>query len=376
MSPRTVTVLQIGIGTVGGALIEQILDGRERWRTGLGLDLTIGSIAGQGGAVGSANSLDDPLLRRMVQGRRSGRPLATLAHDAGLDLHPTESVIDALCATGPVIVVDAAVGDQTATWDAHALERGAGVVLSNKSPLALPKDHASGQRLWRESALNGRLRYEAACGAGLPVFSTLRSLLDTGDRVIEIQGAVSGTLGAIFADLAAGTTFSAAVRAAMANGFTEPDPRDDLSGLDVARKALILARTLGVSTDLSEISIEGLVPEHLSAANGVGVPDFLERASELDADLADRVAEARDDGRSLRYVATVTPDGPPAVGIVAVPTSSVLGGLRGPENALSIRTERYDAYPLGISGPGAGAAVTAAGMLTDILALSIGPLAR
>ncbi len=375
MMPATVTVLQIGIGTVGGALIEQILHGRARWRSQLGIDVRIGSIAGLGGAVSPDTGLDETLLRSLVHGRRSGRPFATVVHDAGLSLDPIESIIAMLARGGPVVVVDAASGDQTASLDAFALDQGAGVVLSNKAPLSLESDDPAGTRLWSEAGVNGRLRYEATCGAGLPVFSTLRSLLDTGDTIIEIQGAVSGTLGAIFSDLADDMAFSAAVRAAMANGFTEPDPRDDLSGLDVARKALILARTLGVSASLSDIGIEGLVPDYLSAANGIGVAEFLERAYELDVDLAARVADAQRDGRSLRYVATVTSDGAPSVGIAAVPGSSALGGLRGPENAISIRTERYDAFPLAISGPGAGAAVTAAGMLSDILGLAMGPLA-
>jgi len=148
-----------------------------------------------------------------------------------------------------------------------------------------------------------------------------------------------------------------------------------LSGLDVARKALILARTLGVSTDLADIQVEGLVPEKLSSSSGVDVRGFLERMDELDQDLATRVRDASRESRSLRYVATVTPAGPPRVGIDAVPVASALGGLRGPENAFSIRTARYDTFPLSISGPGAGSAVTAAGMLADVLSLATGTLA-
>jgi homoserine dehydrogenase len=373
--PPKVTVLVIGIGTVGGTLIEQILAGRERWQTRLGMELAVGSIAGPGGATAPDAELSDQTLRALVDSRRAGRPMAAVTGAAGLDLHPIESVIAALAEAGPLVVVDAAAGDQTADADAFALGRGAGIVLSNKAPMALPSDHIAGAALWEATGTGGRLRYEATCGAGLPVFSTLHAMLDTGDTVREIQGAVSGTLGAIFADLADGTTFSVAVRSAMANGFTEPDPRDDLSGLDVARKALILARTLGVSADLAGIQVEGLVPERLSSGAGVDVPGFLERMAELDDDLAGRAREAGSDGRSLRYVATVTPDGPPRVGITAVPIASALGGLRGPENAVSIRTERYDAFPLSISGPGAGAGVTAAGMLADVLALATGPLA-
>ena len=272
--PPKVTVLVIGIGTVGGTIIEQILAGRERWKSKLGMDLVVGAVAGPGGATAPDLELTEETLRALVDGRRAGSPIAAVTRDAGLDLHPIESVIATLADAGPLVVVDSAAGDRTADADALALRRGAGVVLSNKAPMAMPSDHPAGNALWSEAGIGGRLKYEATCGAGLPVFSTLRSLLDTGDEVREIQGAVSGTLGAIFADLAEGTPFSAAVRAAMANGFTEPDPRDDLSGLDVARKALILARTLGVATDLADIQVEGLVPDALSSGAGVDVPGF------------------------------------------------------------------------------------------------------
>src|SRR5690606_9680430 len=131
---------------------------------------------------------------------------------------------------------------------------------------------------------------------------------------------------------AAGKPFSDAVRSAKANGYTEPDPRDDLSGLDVARKALILARTIGRKVDLNELEIENLVPEHL---RGVSVEEFLNRANELDEAIGARAAEAKTAGGALKYVATVRPDGPIAVGLRIIPTNTVLGALQGPENIIS-----------------------------------------
>ncbi|MDP9364648.1 MAG: hypothetical protein M3Q10_10565, partial [Chloroflexota bacterium] len=275
-------------------------------------------------------------------------------------------------AEGPTVVLDAAAGAETAPLDARALASGAGVVLSNKSPLALPLANPLAAELWAAAGPGGHLRYEATCGAGLPVISTLRALLDTGDELLEVQGALSGTFGAILSDVAAGHPFSGAVRAAKERGYTEPDPRDDLSGLDVARKALILARTFGRRADLDEISVEGLVPD---ALRGVSVPDFLDRVEELDGAIGERARAAAESGSALKYVAVVAPDGPLAVGLRAVPTTGVLGALQGPENVVSIRTRRYDAYPLTVAGPGAGAEVTAAGMLADALALATGPLA-
>jgi homoserine dehydrogenase len=224
-----------------------------------------------------------------------------------------------------------------------------------------------GEQLWLETGPCGSVRYEATVGAGLPVLSTLRTLLDTGDEIIEITGTVSGTFGAIFSDLAAGSPFSQAVRTAKANGYTEPDPRDDLSGLDVARKALILARTIGRTLDLTDIAIESLVPDALT---GVSIEEFLDQISLLDASISERSSDAAANGDVLKYVLAVRPDGAISVGVAPVSQRTVLGALQGPENIVSFRTARYDRYPLVVSGPGAGAAVTAAGMTADMLALA------
>jgi homoserine dehydrogenase len=205
----------------------------------------VAAVAGRAGAVVEepGGELPEGLLRDAVSGRREGQGLAGVA--TGRALVPPAEAIARLAAAGPTVVLDAAAGDETAPLLAEALNAGAGVVLSNKAPLALPLADPVSAALWAAAGSRGHLRYEATCGAGLPVISTLRTLLETGDDVVEIQGALSGTLGAIFGDLAAGLPFSAAVRSAKERGYTEPDPRDDLSGLDVARKALILARTLG-----------------------------------------------------------------------------------------------------------------------------------
>jgi homoserine dehydrogenase len=361
-----VTLVQVGMGTVGGETIEHVIANRDRWWETHGLDVRIGAVIGLGGALVTPepDGLGNDLLYGLVRSRRAGQALREAA--AGRELVEAPEAIAMLVNQGPVIVMDAAAGDETAPLDARALASGAGVVLSNKAPLALPLQNPLAAELWATAGPRGHLRYEATCGAGLPVISTLRSLLDSGDEPIEIVGALSGTLGAIFTDLGNQASFSQAVRAAKANGFTEPDPRDDLSGLDVARKALILARTIGRRVNLDEIVVENLVPEALQA---VGVPEFLDRLGELDAEWARRAEAARASGATLKYVATIPAAGPIAVGVREVPTSGLLGALRGPENVVVIRTARYDANPLTIVGPGAGAAVTAAGMTSDMLAL-------
>ncbi|MCC6703657.1 MAG: bifunctional aspartate kinase/homoserine dehydrogenase I, partial [Thermomicrobiales bacterium] len=354
----------VGAGTVGGAAIEQELALREQWREQLGVDVVIGAVIGGGGAIvaDTADGLAPDLLTKLVADRRAGHRLA----DSETPLTDPLGAIAKLAAFGPVIVMDAGAGDRTTAIDVAALEAGGGVVLSNKAPMAMPAG-SIGDRLWAETGPGGRVRYEATVGAGLPVLSTLRTLLGTGDDVLEITGTVSGTFGAIFSDLASGNLFSKAVRTAKANGYTEPDPRDDLSGLDVARKALILARTLGRSLDLTDIAIESLVPESLAS---VSIEEFLNQISLLDDSIAERASAAAANGEVLKYVLAVKPDGAISVGVAPISTSTVLGALQGPENIVSFRTDRYDKYPLVVSGPGAGAAVTAAGMTGDMLSLA------
>ncbi|MGC4105609.1 MAG: hypothetical protein QM753_04530 [Thermomicrobiales bacterium] len=365
---KQVSVVQVGLGTVGGVMLEQVLAQHDRWMQDLGLDVQIAAVAGRAGAVigettadGALSTLTPEVVRSLVDGRR--RKVTVDAPTI-----PLAEAVARIAAAGPTIVVDAAAGEQTVDALVIALEAGAGAVLSSKAPLALPASDPRGACLWN-AARNGTLRYEATCGAGLPVISTLKGLLDSGDRVLEVTGCLSGTLGAIFSMVAAGESFSDAVREAKAKGYTEPDPRDDLSGLDVARKALILARTMGLALDLSDIDIHSLVPRELEH---VSVDAFLDQVGIEDAEITASARQARIDGAALKYVAQVTPSAQPVatVGLQELPHTTMLGALQGPENIVSFRTERYDAYPLVVSGPGAGAAVTAAGMVVDLLALA------
>jgi homoserine dehydrogenase len=313
----------------------------------------------------------EDFLIAALEARKKGAGIAEIASSGNHHLFDAIAALDEVATMGRFIVADSATGDATATIAARALELGGGVVYSNKAPLSLPNGNPAGDAIWAAAGPGGTVRYETSCGAGLPVISTLQSLLETGDDVIEIAGTVSGTFGAIFSDVADGKSFSAAVRSAKERGYTEPDPRDDLSGLDVARKALILARTIGRKVDLSDIQVESLVPE---ALRDVKVPEYLERVTEQDAEIADRAAAAAAEGKTLKYVAQVRPEGQIAVGVRPIATNTVLGALQGPENIISFRTKRYDDYPMNITGPGAGAAVTAAGLVADILALATGPI--
>ncbi len=356
---KKLALVQVGYGTVGGAVIRQVSENRAMWREKLDLDVRIAAVAGSNGVVlieDGAELTDEQLLACCQQrGAPATGPALT-------------EVVSAISEADAVVLMDAAAGDATTDAIVAALDAGAGAVLSNKAPMALPLGDNRAQTLWNHAGIGGRLRYEATCGAGLPVISTLQSLLATGDEVIEITGALSGTFGAIFSSVADSTPFSDAVADAKAKGYTEPDPRDDLSGLDVARKALILARTMGREIDLDQIQVQSLVPESL--ANG-SVDAFLGGLHISNDDIEVQAIRARLDNAALKYVATVRPEGEIAVGLRAVPTSTVLGALQGPENVVSFRTKRYNDYPTVISGPGAGADVTAAGMIADALSLTL-----
>ena len=189
-------------------------------------------------------------------------------------------------------------------------------------------------------------------------------LLATCDVVRCVTGCFSGTLGFICTALQEGQPFSEAVREARDRGYTEPDPRDDLSGRDVARKALIIARQLGAKLEMDDIGLEALLTPELAAIED---PEcFLARLPEMDAMMAQRVREAEADGKVPRFLARITPSGV-TVGLESVPRQSAAGQLSGPDNILVFETERYCDQPLIIQGPGAGAEVTAAGVLGDIL---------
>jgi bifunctional aspartokinase / homoserine dehydrogenase 1 len=247
------------------------------------------------------------------------------------------------------------------------------VVGANKKPLALPWND-------REALLAEARRhhvayhYETTVASSLPVIDTLANLVRTGDAVRLITASLSGSLGFICNELTAGVPLSVAVRTAKERGFTEPDPREDLSGTDVARKALILARELGLPLSLSDVALEPFVPAEAHA--GTSVDTFLHGLKSLDADYADRVTRSRKAGTVLRYLARIDPSkvgtGSPVirVGPVAVEAGQPAADLRGSESFVSFTTTRHSDFPLTVRGAGAGGAVTASGVLADILRIS------
>jgi aspartokinase/homoserine dehydrogenase 1 len=260
------------------------------------------------------------------------------------------------------VIVDVTSGE-TEDLLLRALAQGFDVVLANKKPLT--QSWKNYQQLMSACTPGGpKLKYEATVGAGLPIIDTYYKLIESGDRVLRIEGCVSGTLMHVASAVSAGRPFSEAVREAVERGYAEPDPRDDLSGADAGRKALILARLLGYRgpapkpDDLVPRSMRGLTPSQ-----------FMKRLPDLDRDWASRTEREAGRGRVLRYVVTATAKSVSAR-LVAVDASSPIGALTGTRNLVAFTTRRYRTEPLVVSGPGAGAAVTAAGILNDILSLA------
>jgi len=343
-------VVLLGFGRVGRALADQIgaQDGRSPVR--------VVGLLDRSGYVFDPAGLSPRRLGRLAQGKDRGRLLASLGGEragAAAALH----FIASHAVSRPILVDVTA--EETGDLLRVALGQGFDLVLANKKPLAGSAE--SYVRLLEAArAASRRIRYEATVGAGLPILDTCRKLVESGDRILKIEGAVSGTLGFVLTAVSAGRSFSEAVREAMERGYTEPDPRDDLSGLDVARKGLILARLLGYPG--GSLVAEDLTPRPLRRLPLAG---WLKRLPELDDAWRERVRRAAARGRVLRYGVTATARGVRA-GLVAAPLASPLGALSGTRNLISFTTARYRREPLVIMGPGAGAEVTAAGILNDI----------
>lgn len=206
--------------------------------------------------------------------------------------------------------------------------------------------------------------YETCVGAGLPVIGPLRDLMLCGDSVVEIEGVFSGTLSYIFNSYDGSVPFSALVKSAMEKGYTEPDPRDDLNGKDVARKLLILAREAGYRVEPESIVVESLIPEGVQLKGGVD--EFFVEMGRYDSLFEKRLESARSNGRVLRYIARFS-DGKASVSLVDVDSSSPFYNLKSSDNMISFKTRYYSERPVVIQGPGAGAVVTACGVLSDII---------
>lgn len=356
---KTVYLFQFGKGLIGGALIGQIMRQQKTLEERYGLRLVYAGCCGRAAAV-----IDPEGFHSMLTERNGDAARLLAEHPERID-HPDAVELAGRLARLNIenlMVVDVTAAALTPVHLA-CLRNGVPVITANKKPVA--DDYAAYAEMQQRGRSDEmRYWYETTVGAGLPVISTLRELVVTGDTVLEIAGCLSGTLGYICAQLDTGRRFSEIVEDARARGYTEPDPRDDLNGMDVARKALILAREIGYTLDIGDIRVERMISGTLEQAGTVEA--FMAQLHTEDERYARKAAESRSRGEALRYMATVR-DGRCDVALRSVPRDSPPGSLSGPDNLILFRTDRYSASPLVIRGPGAGAEVTAAGVFGDII---------
>jgi len=351
LSAHTVSIGLIGPGLVGGALLDQVASQVERLRRDFKLDLRVRGIAGSKSMRLTPSSID--LARWRDEYAAGGDPvdLERFADHVHADQFPHAVIID--CSAS------AAVASRYAHW----LSQGIHIVTPNKKANSAAWGDYERVREARRAAGSHYL-YEATVGAGLPVIQTLRDLRETGDEIRRIEGIFSGTLAYLFNTWDGRESFSSVVKQAKTLGYTEPDPRDDLSGMDVARKLIILAREMGLKLELGDAQVESLVP---GALEDCGVEDFLARLHEFDAPMLARLEAARARGHVLRYVGSVDVAGHAQVGVVELPVSHPFANIALTDNIVRFQTARYDKNPLIVQGPGAGPAVTAAGVFADLL---------
>lgn len=348
LSAQTLSLGLIGPGQVGSALLDQLAAAAPRLLAEHQLDLRLRGIAGRQRMHLADRQLDWPRWRE--QRGEAGE---------ALDLDGFAAHIKAPHLPHAMII-DCSASAEVAACYPQWLAAGIHIVTPNKQAGSAPLVH---YRATRAAAKRAHWRYEATVGAGLPVIGTLRDLIDTGDEILAIEGIFSGTLSYLFHRFDGRRPFSELVLEAKALGYTEPDPRDDLSGLDVARKLVILAREWGQSIELGDVELVGLVPAPLCA---VDKADFLDRIGELDGALAERAAQAGAAGRVLRFVARVDRDGA-KVGLTELPLDHAFAHLKPTDNIVQFTTSRYRDNPLVVQGPGAGPEVTAAGVFADLL---------
>jgi len=353
LSDKTLSIGIIGPGLIGSTLMSQIGEALQRLREQYHVQLLVRGIC---------NSQKMLLSHKEIELKKWKRDFAKSQIKSDLEIFCRHIVADDV---PHALIIDCTASSKVAREYKNFIRKGAHVITPNKHSGA--DDFFNYQNL--KSLLREKKRhylYETTVCAGLPVITTLHDIIQTGDEVLEIQGVVSGTLSYVFNQLAKGFLFSQVIKDAQRLGYTEPDPREDLSGMDVARKFVILARELGFSTELKEIEIDSLVPDALNE----GGPDFfLQELSKFDQEIQKEVEKKVKKNEKGMYVGSIQSGGVVEVGIKSFPESHPFYRLTGTDNMLIFRTRRYNELPLVIQGPGAGAEVTAAGVFADLLRL-------
>jgi bifunctional aspartokinase / homoserine dehydrogenase 1 len=356
LSRQTLSIGLLGPGHIGSVLLDQMHQQLGRLRTDYGIDLRVRAIATSNSMVVDENQIDLASWRERLS---AGPGLIPPNLDQFAEFVHTESVPHAA-------IIDCTASSEVADRYKEWLGSGIHVVTPNKKANSGDISH------YRDLVAAGRRAdahyfYETTVGAALPIIQTLRDLVQTGDVIRGIEGIFSGTLAYLFNNFDGSEPFSSVVSRARAEGYTEPDPRDDLSGLDVARKVVILAREMGMDIGLEDVALDGLVSPDLAVGSA---DDFLRDLPGHDSAMSDKFYEAERHAQVLRYVGTVDPNAGCSVSLRSLSKDHALARGAHTDNVVMFWTDRYHTNPLVIQGPGAGPEVTAGGVFADILRLA------
>jgi len=354
LSPHTLSIGVIGPGTVGQVLLDQLAAQSEHLRQQFRLDLRVRGIMGSQRMLLADTNI--PMQDWRIQYQQSARAadIERFVEHVRLDYLPHTVLVDCTASK--------AIAAHYADW----LAEGIHIVTPNKK--ANSDDYAYYQRLQSARRSGGsHYLYEATVGAGLPIVQTLRDLVQTGDDISSIEGIFSGTLAYLFNIYDGRRGFAQIVQDARARGFTEPDPREDLSGQDVARKLIILGREMGLPLELRDVSIESLVPPQLASGT---IEEFMTQLPAHDAAMAQRLSAAQARRKVLRYTGMLTAAGTATVGLQELDAAHPFANIALTDNVVRFATRRYRDNPLIVQGPGAGPEVTAGGVFADLLRLA------
>ncbi len=340
-----------GVGTVGGKLIEQIRSQYETLMQRNGLKLNVVGIASSKAGVFDRDGIDLENYRELLKAPEAqGKSL----RDEVLGMNIFNSVF-----------VDCTASKDIAALYQTFLEHNISVIAANK--IAASSDYDNYMKLKNTARTRGVwFRYETNVGAGLPIIGTINDLRNSGDKILKIEAVLSGTLNFIFNEIAADVPFSETVRRAKEQGYSEPDPRIDLSGTDVVRKLVILTREAGYQVEQADVEKHLFVPDSYFEGS---VDDFWKKLPQLDADFEARRKKLEAEGKRWRFVATME-DGKTNVALKEVDINHPFYRLEGSNNIVLLTTERYKEYPMQIQGYGAGASVTAAGVFANIMSIA------
>ncbi len=351
-SIKTLNVFCLGKGVVGAALIDQIIETSDEITERRKLKINVVGIADSTNYVFNRTGIESNWAENLVHGKN---------HNALSDL--ITEVKSAFLEN--VVFVDNTSSQDIVDQYNDIFESGFDLVAANKKLNSGPDNQY--QEVHKVLKRNGRLfYYETNVGAGLPIIDTLKHLHASADRITKIRGVFSGSLSYLFNTFSRGTkSFSDILEEAKSKGYTEPDPREDLSGTDVARKLIILAREIGLKTDLDQVAIENLIPEALQSCTDFQA--FIGNKQTLNAHYED-IRNGLSENETLRYVGEVDcATSKLTVSLVRVPTDSSLGGIKGADAIFEIFTEGYGDLPMVIQGAGAGGSVTARGVYSDLI---------